>query len=456
MTESEVVEEEVYPVDEFEKEEVVNKTSSSKDEYNEDDFEKEEETKVDDNVKKEKEIIDEYRADDDFEKEEEIIVSTPPIVVEPPIVTPPVVESPRVIVIETIKVKTPPVIVVKNEEITKTRTPPDITNDKINPKVVKSKSNNDKQPATKLNVKPKPSREPSSVKVNKTKKPNLEDTLNKSINSNSSVTTTGTRSMVTSQRSKPRAPMTQAEKDAELESKLTQLTQDLDKIKVERKEFQKVSSTKYVNKHIPKFKPQKTVAHKVYGKYEFWHPHLELAMGELMYSPYLTNPMKTYPKSTFDMVHKLREIRATDKEFNELDDKPFDADILRKKYIKDIMHFNPSFNMTNKDKNKDKDGEENTSVAASSTPNLLESIDSFGGDSLNNTIPRPSSDSRKQRTTEPKKKRSDKNLPKLNKIPSTTSLMNGMFAEDSILIGPDDNIMSTSLNSSSFKKIPQV
>lgn len=459
MSESEVVEE-LYAIDEFEElaesivsvEEVVkNKeeinTSSSKDEYHED-FEKEEILKLDGDLNKKIEVVDEYKEDNDFEKEEEIVVYTAPII-ETAIVAAPVLETPPVIITNEVQVKTHYVGV--NNEIKKVKAACVITNDKISPPtVVISKSNNVvKQPATKL-IKPKPSPVEPQVKVNKTKNNSLEDkdTLNKSLNSNSSVTT-ATRSIATSQRSKPRGPMTQAEKDAELDAKLIQLTEDLAKIQAERKEFAKVSSTKYVNKHLPKFKPQKTVAHKTYGKYEFWHPHLELAIGEIMYSPYLTNPMKPYPKSTFEMVHKLREIRSEDKDFKDIENKPYDPDKLRKKYIKDIMHFNPSFKST---KNEDKD--ENKSIATSSTPNLLENLDGFGGDNVNNSIPRPKSDSRK-RTSE-QKKRSNKNLPKLNKIPSTSSLMNGMFADDSILIGPDDNVMSKSLDSSSLKKLPKV
>ncbi len=75
------------------------------------------------------------------------------------------------------------------------------------------------------------------------------------------------------------------------------------------------------------------------------HPHLEIVIGELMYSPYMISPAAKYPNDIYEIPKKLHKIKVSGKEFKDLpvDKVPYDAKEMEFKFREDILNFKPSY-----------------------------------------------------------------------------------------------------------------
>ena len=75
------------------------------------------------------------------------------------------------------------------------------------------------------------------------------------------------------------------------------------------------------------------------------HPHLEIVLGELMYSPYMISPAAKYPNDIYEIPKKLHKIKVSGKEFKDLpiDKVPYDAKEMEFKFREDILNFKPSY-----------------------------------------------------------------------------------------------------------------
>ncbi len=75
------------------------------------------------------------------------------------------------------------------------------------------------------------------------------------------------------------------------------------------------------------------------------HPHLEIVLGELMYSPYLISPAAKYPNEIYEIPKKLHKIKVSGKEFKDLplDSIPYNVEEMEFKFREDILKFKPSY-----------------------------------------------------------------------------------------------------------------
>jgi len=87
-------------------------------------------------------------------------------------------------------------------------------------------------------------------------------------------------------------------------------------------------------------------------KKQLYHPKLDMLMGEIAHSPYLTPPLDKYPPKIFDLSQKLRELRF-DKERLKGESLPFDLKEAKATFLHDVLKFSPKFNF---EKRKKKNG----------------------------------------------------------------------------------------------------
>ena len=122
------------------------------------------------------------------------------------------------------------------------------------------------------------------------------------------------------------------------EEKLKKINEELAKVRKEREEASQKRTGRVLGKRTDYSKvPKKS----------FHHPKIEYLYGEIMYSPYLTPPLQTYSKKTFEVSDKLKDLKRKGLKFEEIPDeeKPYDAKSMRNKFIKDIANYNPGFNV---------------------------------------------------------------------------------------------------------------
>lgn len=79
----------------------------------------------------------------------------------------------------------------------------------------------------------------------------------------------------------------------------------------------------------------------------FSHPRLEYVYGEIMHSPYMTNPTDRYPKTTYTMVETLKGFKQKGVAFKDIPEteKPYDDMEMKKQFIKEVYNYNPKFNI---------------------------------------------------------------------------------------------------------------
>jgi hypothetical protein len=79
----------------------------------------------------------------------------------------------------------------------------------------------------------------------------------------------------------------------------------------------------------------------------FSHPKLEYVYGEIMHSPYMTNPKDSYPRTTYTMVETLKGFKQKGVAFKDIPEteKPYDDIELKRQFIKEVCNYNPKFNV---------------------------------------------------------------------------------------------------------------
>ncbi|KAJ1410389.1 hypothetical protein B484DRAFT_482772, partial [Ochromonadaceae sp. CCMP2298] len=77
------------------------------------------------------------------------------------------------------------------------------------------------------------------------------------------------------------------------------------------------------------------------AKKHFSHPKLDYIYGEIMYSPYLTPPSESYPRTTYTITEQLKEYRGLGCEFENIpaELRPYDPKVLKKLLIKEVCHY---------------------------------------------------------------------------------------------------------------------
>jgi hypothetical protein len=111
---------------------------------------------------------------------------------------------------------------------------------------------------------------------------------------------------------------------------------DIDaKIRAVRAEINSISpETKKKTVKLPEIKEKNK-------KKQFYHPNLDLVMAEMAYSPYLFAPDQKYTTNTF-LSAKVGELRFEKKE-EALRKIPYDLSEAKKRFLKEVISFNPSF-----------------------------------------------------------------------------------------------------------------
>lgn len=125
---------------------------------------------------------------------------------------------------------------------------------------------------------------------------------------------------------------------AETNKKLEEITEKLNAIRLQRSALKKYDDGRVYG---PKT-DYSTVPKKLFS-----HPHLEYVYGEIMYSPYLTNPKDKYPKAVYTMSDTLKSLKSKGVNFKDLPEteKPYDETQLKRAFIREVCNYNPKFNV---------------------------------------------------------------------------------------------------------------
>jgi hypothetical protein len=78
---------------------------------------------------------------------------------------------------------------------------------------------------------------------------------------------------------------------------------------------------------------------------KLYHPDKARVYGEVIYSPYLTRPNAQYPPVMYEVQAKLSNMRKKGLHFSDLppEEVPYDLEATKKKFISDVIEFNPCF-----------------------------------------------------------------------------------------------------------------
>ena len=127
-------------------------------------------------------------------------------------------------------------------------------------------------------------------------------------------------------------------KTAEIQKKLSDLTEQLNAVRAQRAAATKVDDGRVYG---PK------TDYSVVPKKFFSHPKLEYVYGEIMFSPYMNSPKDPYPASTYTMNETIKELKRRNISFHELpeEDKPYDENLIKRSFIKEVCNYNPKFNV---------------------------------------------------------------------------------------------------------------
>jgi hypothetical protein len=77
----------------------------------------------------------------------------------------------------------------------------------------------------------------------------------------------------------------------------------------------------------------------------FHHPNLDFIIGEVVYSPYMTNPLDRYPSQTFTVVEEVRKYKQKGLKYQDIPKEkvPFDIKLSRSTFRREVLDFRPSF-----------------------------------------------------------------------------------------------------------------
>lgn len=78
---------------------------------------------------------------------------------------------------------------------------------------------------------------------------------------------------------------------------------------------------------------------------DFSHPNLEYLYAENVYSPYNIKPKEKYPRETYDIADKVRDLKNKGLKYRDIppEEKPFDEKVMKKAFIKEVVLYNPSY-----------------------------------------------------------------------------------------------------------------
>lgn len=127
-------------------------------------------------------------------------------------------------------------------------------------------------------------------------------------------------------------------KDAQINKKLEQITEQLKAVRLQRSTLKKHDDGRVYG--------PKTDYSTVPKKF-FSHPRLDYVYGEIMHSPYLTNPKDRYPKAVYTMSETIKELKHKGINFNEIpeSERPYDQAQMKRSFIKEVCNYNPKFNI---------------------------------------------------------------------------------------------------------------
>lgn len=129
-----------------------------------------------------------------------------------------------------------------------------------------------------------------------------------------------------------------AMKDIQLKKKLDDISKQLSEVRAKRSGLKRYDDGRI-------YGPKKDYS-KVPKKL-FSHPKLDFVYGEIMFSPYLTNPKDSYPRTTYTMSDTLKSLKHKNVAFKDLspEEKPYDESLLKRQFIREVCNYNPKFNI---------------------------------------------------------------------------------------------------------------
>lgn len=135
---------------------------------------------------------------------------------------------------------------------------------------------------------------------------------------------------------------TSSKKPISAKDKLDEINQQLAAVRL------KLATLQHDNKSPHKSPPREhgDKHGEKHGKYKsaFHHPKLDLVMGEIVNSPYMTAPMDRYPQETFSVPQKIQELKnkhsAEDIPREEL---PYDVNEIKHRFLDEVVNYNVSY-----------------------------------------------------------------------------------------------------------------
>lgn len=78
---------------------------------------------------------------------------------------------------------------------------------------------------------------------------------------------------------------------------------------------------------------------------DFSHPNLEYLIAESVYSPYNIKPREKYPKETYVIADKIRDLKNKGLKFGDIppEERPFDVNKLRESFVHDVVLYQASY-----------------------------------------------------------------------------------------------------------------
>lgn len=124
------------------------------------------------------------------------------------------------------------------------------------------------------------------------------------------------------------------------QKKLESINQQIAELRQKRFEEMRLGGPK---KPLSPPKPKKRKKQSVNAN--FHHPKLEYVYGEVIYSPYMVSPNKTYPKEYFEVPKKLRELKRDGLRLKkvEKEKRPYNLDETRKRFIDEVINYHVCF-----------------------------------------------------------------------------------------------------------------
>lgn len=129
---------------------------------------------------------------------------------------------------------------------------------------------------------------------------------------------------------------TSGKKTVTAKDKLDEINQQLAAVRL------KLATLQHDNKS-PHKSPPKENNDKHGKKSAFHHPKLDLVMGEVVHSPYMTAPMDRYPQETFSVPKKIQELKKKHSADIPRDELPYDMNEIKHRFIDEVVNYNVSY-----------------------------------------------------------------------------------------------------------------